>query len=256
MYKEWWVRIRSGLVYVIFMLGITLHPISLALASAFLCAGCMYEYFTISGYSSKTSFTFAICGALMSPLLLYPEWLFIPFLGGLLIYLYLFLTSTNTLQSQFQVALGFIYILFPFVAFTAIPNHPAVIEQQVPSAILIFMMIVTWAHDSMAFTVGKLLGRHKLAPSISPGKTVEGSLGGLFFGIIAACICIGDMKASTIFWGLLVGLGALFGDLAESKFKRWKGVKDSGNILPGHGGFLDRLDAMLWTAPITYFWLG
>lgn len=114
----------------------------------------------------------------------------------------------------------------------------------------------TWATDSGAYLVGRAIGRHKLAPSISPGKTWEGWVGGLLFGA-AAGTAIGTL--SPLGWpvGLLAGaaIGALsvFGDLIESMIKRQANAKDSGHLIPGHGGILDRIDSLLWAGVIMFF---
>ena len=106
--------------------------------------------------------------------------------------------------------------------------------------------------------VGRLLGRHKLAPRISPGKTVEGGLGGLLAGALAAWALnrlLGLEKPDLAM--ALLGAGAAvagqLGDLAESLLKRTAGIKDMGNLLPGHGGILDRLDSLLFVAPLVYY---
>lgn len=116
-----------------------------------------------------------------------------------------------------------------------------------------------WANDITAYLVGVKWGRHKLAPAISPGKSVEGFLAGL-----AAAVAVGAGVAMVVRWpparlgviGLLVALAAVVGDLWESALKRTAGVKDSGDILPGHGGVLDRFDAVLFGVPVGYYLWG
>lgn len=114
-----------------------------------------------------------------------------------------------------------------------------------------------WCNDTFAYICGKLLGKHKLYEKISPKKTIEGFVGGLIFTQIAAVIIFKytDIQASLPFW-LLIGLGisviGTIGDLVESKYKRQAGIKDSGSIMPGHGGILDRLDSILFAAPFLF----
>jgi phosphatidate cytidylyltransferase len=111
--------------------------------------------------------------------------------------------------------------------------------------------------DAAAFYIGTLFGKHKLAPVVSPGKTVEGSLAGLA-GNVGAGLGCKMVLALPISWGacllfsFLMGIGAQVGDLFESQMKRAADIKDSGNILPGHGGILDRFDATLFAAPVLY----
>lgn len=113
--------------------------------------------------------------------------------------------------------------------------------------------------DSMAYFVGSALGRHKLAPAISPGKSWEGLAGGVAGGILAALFVRrfglpGMPLAHAIGIGVAVTLAGTAGDLAESLMKRWAGVKDSGTLFPGHGGMLDRVDSLLLGAPVLYYY--
>ena len=127
--------------------------------------------------------------------------------------------------------------------------------------IWIFLLLaIIFAGDISAYYVGSYLGRHKLSPAISPGKTVEGAIGGLIGNILMGSIGkIFFMPALS--WGpavlffLAVGLAGQVGDLFESEFKRSSKIKDSGVLLPGHGGFLDRIDALLFASPVAYFFI-
>jgi phosphatidate cytidylyltransferase len=118
--------------------------------------------------------------------------------------------------------------------------------------------IVTWLSDVGAYAYGRALGRHKLAPLVSPGKSVEGAIGGLVCGGIAAILCVLAFRLPIgLAWAALAGvaLSALgqVGDLAESLLKRQAGLKDSGTLIPGHGGIFDRLDSLLVVATATYY---
>jgi CDP-diglyceride synthetase len=126
--------------------------------------------------------------------------------------------------------------------------------------ITLALFVIVWVHDTFAYLTGITVGKHPLAPTISPAKTVEGAVGGLLFaGIAAVLISLWVVSGlSWLFWGggvLLIVLLANLGDLAESKMKRLAGVKDSGNRMPGHGGFFDRFDALLFTAPLWLLWI-
>ena len=124
---------------------------------------------------------------------------------------------------------------------------------------LVFMLFATWAGDTLAYFGGKKLGRHKLAPNLSPGKTVEGALAGLLGSLMAGSVMA--LIYTELPWGhflalaLLAGVAGQAGDLTESAFKRLAGVKDSGSLIPGHGGILDRFDSMLFAAPAVYHYL-
>jgi len=128
-----------------------------------------------------------------------------------------------------------------------------------------YPLAVTWMTDSGAFFVGKRFGRRRLIPRVSPGKTVEGAVGGLAGGVLAGLVLGGvvypywigvpiGLVAAAI-GGLLIGAISQLGDLAESVWKREAGVKDSGTFFPGHGGILDRMDSLLFTVPASYWWL-
>ncbi len=116
----------------------------------------------------------------------------------------------------------------------------------------------TWAADTFAFFVGSRFGRHKLAPAVSPGKTWEGVAGGLV-GSVVGVTALGGLGflplVHSVAIGLLVGVVAPLGDLVESSIKRYAGVKDSGRLLPGHGGVLDRFDSIMFVAPAVYYYL-
>jgi len=125
------------------------------------------------------------------------------------------------------------------------------------TAYLWLAIIGTWSCDTAAYFVGTQFGRHKLCPAISPHKTIEGFLGGILgsvFGVVAVSSLFQFSLLQGVFLGLLLGLIAPVGDLAESAIKRFTGVKDSGRILPGHGGILDRLDSIMFAVPAVYYY--
>jgi CDP-diglyceride synthetase len=127
---------------------------------------------------------------------------------------------------------------------------------------LLWLMLVVFSNDTAAYFVGRRLGGPKLAPEVSPNKTISGSLGGVFGGMIVGAIFTYLLNSEVpytpldaIVIALLVTITAQLGDLAKSYAKRLHGVKDSGHILPGHGGLLDRVDGLLMGAPALYLWL-
>lgn len=148
------------------------------------------------------------------------------------------------------------------VLYVGIPLSTVVSVRSLPSGafLVLFLAVVTWASDSAAYYAGTLWGKHPLMPSISPKKSYEGLLGGLI-GAIAAALLAQLWFVSTFSWtdavalGILLTLTGLVGDLFESAIKRRAGVKDSGGILPGHGGMLDRIDSLLFTAPTFYYYV-
>ena len=122
---------------------------------------------------------------------------------------------------------------------------------------IFFLLVVVWFGDTAAYYIGHALGRHPLAPRISPRKTIEGCLGG-FFGNLAAAILAKQIllpeapRLQLFLLSLLLGAVSQIGDLAESGLKRGAGVKDSSNLLPGHGGLLDRIDGVLFASPVMF----
>ncbi|MGZ5431925.1 MAG: phosphatidate cytidylyltransferase [Thermoanaerobaculia bacterium] len=126
--------------------------------------------------------------------------------------------------------------------------------------LIFFLLLVVWLGDSGAYYFGKAFGKHKLSPVISPKKTVEGMAGGVFVSIVTAIVIHFTFFPKfplhhAIIAGVILSLTGVVGDLAESMWKRSAAVKDSGTLLPGHGGFLDRFDSILFTAPILYcYW--
>jgi phosphatidate cytidylyltransferase len=122
---------------------------------------------------------------------------------------------------------------------------------------LLFALLLCWAGDTAAYYIGKNFGRHKMAPVISPGKTWEGAIasvvGGVFIGAIYARFLIPSATLATVLIVAALGnMAGQIGDLVESAYKRWGGVKDSGSSLPGHGGWLDRIDSSLLSIPAVY----
>jgi len=202
---------------------------------------------------------------------------FIPYLVTIVYLLVaeLYLKQEDPINDWAYTMLSQMYIALPFsllnvLAFNASPEGLVVFNTLLPLSVFIFL----WVNDSGTYCIGSLLGRHKLFPRISPGKSWEGSIGGAVF-VLAAAYGIGYLDniqimdyngVHSIFRGLLtipqwLGLGLVvvvfgtWGDLVESLFKRTLGVKDSGSILPGHGGMLDRFDSSLLAIPASVVYL-
>ena len=114
--------------------------------------------------------------------------------------------------------------------------------------LLLTVFVAIWANDTGAYLAGSTFGKHKLFPSVSPKKSWEGFVGGFIASVIAAGLLLG-WKPSSLVFGAVISIAATWGDLFESMIKRQVGVKDSGNIIPGHGGILDRIDSLLLVLP-------
>jgi phosphatidate cytidylyltransferase len=205
-----------------------------------------------------------------------PEWLdagaiFLAIAGAFILQLRHPVRGLEPLQAVAANLLGFVYIAFLFnfaarVVF-AVPG-----TGEVPGAmLLLWLLAVTKFTDMGAYLTGSLIGRHKMIPHVSPGKTWEGFGGAIFFALLAGCglyaLCKEDMPnfatglhvlggwPRVIALCIALALLAVVGDLAESVVKRSLGAKDSGNMLPGIGGSLDLIDSLCFTAPALYFYL-
>tara|TARA_R110002049_G_scaffold993_11_gene7223 strand:- start:8236 stop:9015 length:780 start_codon:yes stop_codon:yes gene_type:complete len=167
----------------------------------------------------------------------------------------LFSIKTTPLFSSKQFIITTFYLSSAFVFLILIANY----HHPYNSNILLGAFILVWVNDSFAYLVGKNFGKQKLFEKISPKKTVEGFLGGLFFSCIASYfIATFTETLNFTYWlilSIIVSVFGTLGDLIESKFKRNAQVKDSGIIMPGHGGLLDRLDSIIFAAPFIYLFL-
>lgn len=166
----------------------------------------------------------------------------------------LFQNQSKKEQPLFKKLIHLIgYVTLPFLIITQLPY----LNGNYSRFLLLSIFIMIWCNDTFAYICGRLLGKHKLYEKISPKKTIEGFIGGLLFTQLAAFIIYktSSLQISLIAW-LLIALGisvlGTVGDLIESKYKRQAGVKDSGNIMPGHGGILDRFDSILFAAPFLF----
>lgn len=213
----------------------------------------VYFFLAMAGYVSG----FANSSAFFVPYLLTIIYLFIS---------ELYLRAEDPVHNWAYSMLSQMYIALPFstinaLAFVQQGDGTVSFVSLLPLSIFIFL----WVSDTGAYCCGSLLGRHKLFPRVSPGKSWEGSIGGAVFVLIAACVMwyftTGDDGKSILTLPAWIGLGLVvvvfgtWGDLVESLFKRHLGIKDSGNILPGHGGMLDRFDSSLMAFPASLVYI-
>jgi len=173
--------------------------------------------------------------------------------------LFMFTRSSSVKQSTTdigKVVIGPIYIAIPLSMILHIDRY----YPETGDTWIFFLLVVIFASDTGAFYCGKLFGKHKLYETISPGKTWEGAIGGVIFSVIAALWFLHLLPQYRITPGMLALVVALsvtgqIGDLVESMLKRNYGIKDSGTILPGHGGILDRIDGLLFAIPVLFGYL-
>ncbi|WP_047244666.1 phosphatidate cytidylyltransferase [Maribacter thermophilus] len=259
--KEVLRRSLTGAVYIILLLSAVFLS-SDAFDFLFMVFGlaCLYEYkrlVKLKGYYVFLAYL-GLWWAyiyLINDLILINILMFFTILTDLYLLYYLFSSKPKTFSGLHKFLIGLFYIGGGCIFLTMIPYK----NDAFAKLLIMGIFILIWVNDSFAYIVGKTLGRTKLFPSVSPKKTVEGTVGGYIFALGAAYIMgtqeqiIGPGQ-----WMLLASVivitGSL-GDLIESKLKRMAGVKDSGAILPGHGGMLDRLDSLVFAAPFAYLTL-
>ncbi len=223
----------------------------------------LWEYFRIvfHGHSPEVPLPFLIFAYLISTVMILTvqsqgfkivaALLVVNLIGVAVMSIFRFKTSQDAPVVAAKQAFGVLYIAF-FLSFAVLLYNSA------HGAHLLFMVfVVVAAGDTGAYYVGTYLGRNKLCPAVSPKKTIEGSIGGLVVGLVLGTayklLFLPSISlAACVLFALIVGVVGQIGDLFESLFKRVSGIKDSGTLLPGHGGFFDRIDALLFALPTAY----
>lgn len=166
----------------------------------------------------------------------------------------IFIRTIPVFEKKKYIILIF-YLISSSVFLTLIPTYNGTFNPY----LIVGVFVLIWANDTFAFIVGKNFGRNKLYEKISPNKTIEGFLGGLVFsGLSGYIIFLFTDYRSLLFWlgmAIILSIFGTLGDLIQSKFKRQAGVKDSGNLMPGHGGLYDRLDSIIFSSPFAYAYL-
>lgn len=259
--KEFIRRALSGVVYIILLLSAVFLS-SDAFDFLFMAFGlaCLYEYkrlVHLKGYHIFIAYL-ALWWAFIY--LVNDKWIinilmFVTITTDIVLLFYLFSNKNRTFSYLQKFLAGLFYIGGGCIFLTIIPYK----ENDFAKLLIMGIFILIWVNDSFAYLVGSLIGRNKLYTAVSPKKTIEGSLGGFVF-TMAAAFFLGKYEPiiSPFQWVVLAAVIVIFGslgDLIESKFKRSAGVKDSGAIIPGHGGMLDRLDSMVFAAPFAYLTL-
>lgn len=262
-------RTLTGVLYVAVMVFCTVYGAwTLGLLVTLLTLLAVRELLTICGPAPRTlislgSLLFPL-GVFLSfftqtlslPLLLTPYMAFIVFVFVRTLYQ----RTENPLTVLGTVALSQLYVVVPLSLLFVLAFGTAPVESNLPFwALPLVLYVFLWLNDSGAYLFGSLLGRHKLFPRISPGKTWEGSIGGGLVTVASSLLAYHFFPALALWqWMGMAAVTVLFGtwgDLTESLIKRTLGIKDSGHLLPGHGGILDRIDSMLMAVPAVIVFL-
>jgi phosphatidate cytidylyltransferase len=262
-------RSLTGFIFVAIMLsGLIIHPYTFAIVFAVLLFLTLSEFYKMSEKiefrPQKTAGFFSgiflflifflvankiIPGQFIFLSLLIPFFIFLPELFG---------NSQSSFRNSLSTLFGVFYVAVPFslLNFIIVPGTG---NTGFYPWILVGVFLIIWMYDSMAYAFGSLLGKHKISEKISPGKSWEGLIGGSVFAVIMGILnAVLFHELSMLNWIVIALLAVFFGtcgDFFESKLKRETGVKDSGNIMPGHGGMLDRFDSLLFAAPVIFVWL-
>lgn len=276
--KNFIVRTITGTLFVAIMVAGFLNPKAMVVLFALITGLSVWEYTgLVNGIDDVRVNRFISTVAGVYLFLAVAAWrmglvanfiIVVPYLLTI-VYLFvsgLFTCSKNPVADWAYTMLGQMYVALPLsminiLAFEVDGQWGVNFDSLLPLSIFIFL----WTNDSGAYCCGSLLGRHKLFPRVSPGKSWEGSIGGCVLVLAVAALIgwwanNGDMKhqlgmAAWMGLGLVVVVFGTLGDLVESLFKRTLGIKDSGNLLPGHGGMLDRFDSALMAIPAAVIYL-
>lgn len=260
------VRALSGSVFVAIMVFCTVYSLwTLRILLALLAVLGVKEFLTLvgeKGLAPQHDWLTALVAAVPLLLGLSISAIVLCLLLALLVFAAARMLGTreNPIRCLGVQALALFYVVFPLLAIWALTQSPLPLNGSAFWVLPLAMYVMLWVNDTFAYLTGSLLGRHKLIPSVSPGKTWEGCIGGAVFAMGAGALTwhfFPDAMSLPQWIGmaLVVVVFGTLGDLVESMFKRSLGVKDSGHLIPGHGGILDRIDSMLFAAPATVAYL-
>lgn len=272
--KEILVRAITGLVFISVLIGaIVWNKYSVAVLFFVVSMLGLVEFFKLmekGGFKPKKRVATVVGGIIYAIITLFSFGTFVTFeyllfifpLLVLLVVLELFRRSDYPVTNFAFSIMGILYVVIPLSMlnfFTFNEDYNETMELKGYSYLLLLaFFVIQWANDTGAYLSGKAFGKHKLFERISPNKTWEGAIGGMVFAVIAGFIFAYTTESNILHWVIISMLIVVFGtlgDLTESQIKRSVGVKDSGNILPGHGGILDRFDGVLFSAPFVLTYL-
>ena len=268
--KDFTQRTITGCLYVLLLIGgAAIHPLVFAPVFAALLFFTQLEFYQLvekAGNSPRKDIglimgllLFFICFGIVYGLLPKNAYLiFVPILTILFLF-EIFRDNSKEIQNSALTLTGFFYVAVPFsllnfIVYPTFPDPPHFYPW-----ILLGVFFVVWMYDSMAYVAGSKWGKHKINKKVSPKKTWEGLIAGAIFALVMGILnAVIFQKPDISDWLVIASLTVVFGtlgDMFESKIKRRLNVKDSGTVLPGHGGLLDRLDSLLFVIPVIFVWL-
>ncbi|MCP1301029.1 phosphatidate cytidylyltransferase [Chryseobacterium sp. S0630] len=248
------LRVKTWIyIIIVFALGIS-HPVAMTVFVSWISYQCFFEFSRMFKIHASPVFPSLFIGFLQFFFLYFlniETYLLYSFLISILIFCR-FILSGAPKKQLYGISVALLICLFAF------PHLLWIRERSDGLTAIIFIVVVTELNDVFQYLMGKFFGKHKITPQISPNKTLEGLIGGVFLTVILSNILgyflleTGILTNSIL--GIVLGISGFLGDIFMSYIKRKTGVKDTGNLLPGHGGLLDRMDSLVFNAPL-FFWL-
>lgn len=260
-------RTLSGIIYLTVIIGsLIIGPFTFG--ALFLIIGilALHEFYSLLDIPSKNTLSLTgkiggavifILGFLVASGVLHAGFLAMFAALPLTLFIVALYSERNDAAMIGKIMLGIMYIMLPLTTAWYVAYYESGVYSH---RIILGVLILIWINDTGAYVAGSLFGRHKLFPRISPKKSWEGFAGGTFFTLVAALgmryiFQTSLMTADWVIIGLLTCIIAVYGDLTESMFKRGADKKDSGTLIPGHGGILDRFDSILFVIPVVFMYL-
>lgn len=269
-------RLISAFVMVVMVIVVLfwLPPVGFAIATLVICMLAAWEWGQLAGFVARSERVWlaVLCGLLLAVMLIslpeYNRTVHVPMIEislwisliwwivALLLVLFYPASARFWHHSRpLRLVFGLLTIVPFFWAMVALRSWHYNINHFIGSMWLLYVMFLVWGADSGAYIFGRLFGKHKLAPKVSPGKTWQGFIGGLltsaiFSLLFSLCVNLSVAPFTLLVCSVIAVLASVLGDLTESMFKREVGIKDSGHLIPGHGGIMDRIDSLTAAVPV------
>jgi phosphatidate cytidylyltransferase len=269
-------RIATALILIPIVIAalFMLPPLGFAIVALVICMLAAWEWGQLSGFKTRSQriWLAVLCGFVLIAMMLsmpaYRQPIYLPQVSGSLwasliwwvaaFVLVIFYPKSASFwrgSRILRLAFGLLTIVPFFWGMVALRQYGYAENHHTGAWWLLYVMLLVWGADSGAYLFGKLFGKHKLAPKVSPGKTWEGVIGGLVTSALISWLFgryapLNVVPVTLLVCSVIAALASVLGDLTESMFKREAGIKDSGNLIPGHGGILDRIDSLTAAVPV------